>query len=155
MNLFYSGSEQLIQNLVECRTNIYFLWWNVTNLLFRHRLFASVNCSTVCNMFVICVKCTVGTLLSTSSTFFPYPFSNFLTLFCRSKKYSKLRQCLFSFYHNRHLLLTCCFYLYLSNHNCCNFSDLIHMTTHFILIRIFKYFDVIKFQMFFHVLLKI
>ena len=41
----------------------------MTNLLFRHRVFASVNPSCVCNMFVVCVKRTVGILLSFSLTF--------------------------------------------------------------------------------------
>ena len=86
----------------------------MTNLLFRHRIFASVNTSCVCNMFVVCVKRTVGTLLSVSSTFSLHPFHTFLILFFRRNKYVKLRHCLFSCYYS-HTLFTCRLYLYVCN----------------------------------------
>ena len=87
----------------------------MTNLLFRHRIFASVNSSCVCNMFVVCVKRTVGTLLSVSSTFSLHPFHTFLILFFRRMKYIKLRHYLFSCYYHSHTLFTCRLYLYVCN----------------------------------------
>ena len=57
------------RKLVWWNTDKSFRWQNVTNLLFRHRVFASVNPSCVCNMFVVCVKRTIGILLSFSWTF--------------------------------------------------------------------------------------
>ena len=101
--------------LVWCNSDRYFKWQNVTNLLFRHRIFASVNSSSVCNMFVVCVKRTVGTLLSVSSTFSLHPFHTFLILFFRRNKYVKLRHCLFSCYYYPHTLFTCRLYLYVCN----------------------------------------
>ena len=84
-------------------------------MCYWHRIFASVNSSCVCNMFVVCVKRTVGTLLSVSSTFSLHPFHTFLILFFRRNKYVKLRHCLFSCYYYPHTLFTCRLYLYVCN----------------------------------------
>ena len=105
-------------------------WQNVTNLLFRHRVFASVNPSCVCNMFVVCVKRTVGILLSFSWTFLCILYVRLWSCFFKNDKFPILRRCLFSFYYP-HAIFICRLYLYVSNNSYCLSSGLINIIFYF------------------------